>query len=434
MQFFSRNSRVSPEEFETIEQAITPYGEHLKTVVEKGGYSKTESSLCLPSDEKLLRLSEEAVNVKSSPALRYIFVVGIGGSDLGTKAVYDAIFGYYDGIEPHRFPKIIFLETADATHLHRMQGGLSLSELNPKEFVVVIVSKSGTTTETIANSEVLIHFLKGRESELLHRIVVITELDSILWKAAEAQGITTLPIPKTVGGRYSVFSPVGVFPLMMCGIDVHDLLEGARDMREQCLKPQHKENPALASAAVLFTYYEQGLVVHDSFFFHPALESLGKWYRQLVGESLGKENIKKSPVGILPTVSLGSTDLHSVGQLYFGGPKRSVTTFISVINEPATAIPTSRLFPELEPRLANKRMNDVLLATLKGTKLAYQNHGLPFLETELSAVNARELGKYLMWKMMEVMFLAQLLEVNAFDQPNVEAYKKETRAILDFHE
>jgi glucose-6-phosphate isomerase len=242
-----------------------------------------------------------------------------------------------------------------------------------------------------------------------------------------------LDIPAKVGGRYSVLSSVGLLPLASVGIDIAKLREGAQDMLGQCLD-ESGDNVAAHSASVLAAGAKQGYIINDNFLFHPELESLGKWYRQLMGESIGKEQSLSGETvhaGITPTVSLGSTDLHSVGQLYLGGPKDKLTTFISSKTSQEVRVPQDRIFPALVPMISQKSAADIMGAILEGVKIAYQKADLPYMEVVLDAIDEHSLGAYLQFKMLEMMYLGQLLNVNSFDQPNVEAYKVETKRLLE---
>ena len=194
-------------------------------------------------------------------------------------------------------------------------------------------------------------------------------------------------------------------------------------MRERCLE-HTKENPAQISSTFLFHHLTMGKNIHDSFFFHPELESLGKWYRQLMGESIGKEG-----GGITPIVTIGSIDLHSMAQLYLGGPKDKTTEFIYSNKSAEGAIPQEALFPSLNT-VSGKSISVVMSAIQEGTSTAYQKQQLPFFEIAFDEVNCFELGSYMQYKMMEIMYLAHLLKINAFDQPQVELYKIETKRIL----
>jgi glucose-6-phosphate isomerase len=407
---------------------LKAYTDHLRSAIAGDNYP--ESSLRLPSDRDALATVTQLAGKLAGPKLKYNVVVGIGGSNLGTRAVYDALFGYADLLRPDRFPKLIFAETTDPEWLNATTELLNSLE-SGDEIIVTVVSKSGGTTETIANFEIIAESLKPKLGDITSRIVAITDHNSKLEQAAVSAGIACLNIPDMVGGRFSVLSPVGLFPLATAGVDIAQLLEGARSMRDACLGG---DNPAAASAAVLSLQRERGLRINDNFFFHAELESLGKWYRQLMGESVGKERSIQGKVvhaGITPTVSLGSTDLHSVGQLYLGGPKDKLTTFVSSAKSAHAIVPSERVFPNLVPMVTGKSAAQIMSAILEGTKIAYHEASLPFVEIVLDAIDEHSLGEFLQFKMLEMMYLAHLMNVNAFDQPSVESYKIETKRLLE---
>lgn len=430
MQFKWDQSLVTKEEIEKLFKDTTGYVKHLQEVSQKEGYEDPESSLALPLDEKLY---QEIISLKEkfkTPNLKYILDIGIGGSNLGTKAVYDSLFGFFDVYEPNRFPKMIFLDTTDGEALSKILA--LLENLSLDEIAIDVISKSGGTTETTANFEIIFDAMTKRFPNAKDRFLVTTDFESKLWKSAKEFGIATLSLPKTVGGRYSVLSSVGLFPLALAGVDIKALREGALQSERLALSESLEGNYSFISAAVLLFSLQKGFSINDNFFFHPELESLGKWYRQLMGESIGKEeNIKgeKKNIGITPTVSIGSTDLHSVGQLYLGGPKDKITTFISANSSNTINLP-KLYFKGLVDSIEGKSSKDIMKAILEGIKIAYGKKHLPFMEIILGEIDERSLGEFLQFKMIEMMYLGKLLGVNAFDQPNVEDYKVETKKIL----
>lgn len=409
---------------------LESYTERLRQIRESAVYDEYESSINLPGDAVLLEQVRAIVSQKVTDGLRYSIVVGIGGSNLGTKAVYDALFGARDALEPTRFPKMLFAETTDPEWLVAVSHLLETLS-SPDEVLVTVISKSGGTTETLANFEVIMQTLRTKFGAVDERVVAITDEGSKLWDAAGAKNIARLAISAPVGGRYSVLSAVGLLPLASVGIDIEQLRRGANDMLDRTLG---EDNVAARSATVLAESHKQGSTINDNFFFHPELESIGKWYRQLMGESVGKEQSLQGEIvhaGITPTVSLGSTDLHSVGQLYLGGPKDKLTTFVSAQKVASVHVPSERTFPELIPMITGKSAEAIMTAILEGVQIAYQKAGLPFMEVVLDNVDEYSLGAYLQFKMVEMMYLGQLLDVNSFDQPNVESYKVETKRLLE---
>ncbi|PIT92138.1 MAG: hypothetical protein COU08_03970 [Candidatus Harrisonbacteria bacterium CG10_big_fil_rev_8_21_14_0_10_42_17] len=431
---YKETALVSPELLTRAAQGLIPSIETLRGVVDAGTYEKLEGSINLSTDRELLAHVRGAYKKKVSTALKYILVIGIGGSNLGTKAVYDALHGYFDLLAGKRFPKLIFLDTNDPNYANHITSFLSFDIRSPEELLVCVISKSGGTTETIANAEFVIHLLQSRFTRVLDRFVTITDFGSPLWIASEQKGIATLAIPDSVGGRYSVFSAVGLFPLLAAGFDIDALRRGAETMRQHCISTTIQSNPAALSALLLYLHYQERKTIHNIFLFHPELESLGKWYRQLVGESVGKEQDVDGALvhaGITPVVSIGSTDLHSVGQLYLGGPRNAFTTFVwgrGVLS--TAAVPREVTFPGLVSGIAGKSMEHIMDAILEGVKVAYKKNKLPFAELVVSEISPMMLGGFMQMKMIEVMFLGILLNVNSFDQPNVESYKVETKKIL----
>ncbi len=429
---YKESSSVSEENLKKTFEIIEDYRKRLQGIADEGGYSEPESSINLPFDDSIEMSASTVVAQKRQNGLKYVVVVGIGGSNLGTKAVYDALYGHFDNVEPDRLPRMLFLDTSNASFLKRSFSHLNRFISDPQEIVINVVSKSGATTETMANMEFLVDALEKHLPEVTNRIVATTDEGSPLWEVAKKKDWSRLPIPKQVGGRYSVLSSVGVFPLLLMGINVGELLAGAREMRSKCLLG-YPDNPAILSAAILEHHYRNGKVINDNFLGNGELESMGKWYRQLMGESIGKEKDVSGNtvnIGITPNVSVGSTDLHSVGQLYLGGPKDKVTTFIESPHG-GLSVPSDRHFPELVSMIDGKNVGDIMNAIFEGVKTAYRKSDLPYMEIFLPKIEEHELGQFMQFKMMEMMYLGKLLNVNAFDQPNVESYKEETRKLLE---
>lgn len=426
MNFLCDSSLVTKDQIETLSVPLLPYIDKLRLIASEENYTAPESSMNLPFDKQTLREVKELKEKKVSSKLKYIINIGIGGSNLGTKAIYDAKFGYFDTIQPKRFPKMIFADTNDPEYLANLSKFLKDEINDPEEILICGISKSGSTTETVANFEIIQSILSQKFGDISDRIVAITDFESNFWKKAQEKNISTLAIPKTVGGRYSVMSAVGLFPLLAAGFDIEAMRDGAKKQRDLALLKDVFQNPAALSAIILYHHYKNGITINDNFIFSPALESLGKWYRQLMGESVGKDN-----KGITPTVSVGSIDLHSVGQLYLGGPKDKTTTFISYKNpNEDPQVPSKMFLPGLLNNLEDKSASTIMEAILRGVKKAYKSKSLPFTEAILPRQDEAAIGEFMQFKMIEMMFLGKLMEVNPFDQPNVEDYKVVTKKIL----
>jgi len=433
MEFFYKTSRAVPSAaVETLGVQLTPYLSVLKRVVEAGGYSAPECSLVVPQDDFMVGAVEALVDKVYTKSLRYVFVIGIGGSNLGTKAIYDAMAGARD-LAPHSLPRLLFIDTADAALLSVAKSLIAKAE-HANDLLFIVISKSGTTTETAFNAEVLLAAFAERFGRNARRVVVMSETGSPLLTAARVQEMHTLELPPNVGGRYSVFTPVGLLPLALMGFSPRGIKAAASSMLDTCLHTDITLNPAALSALTQYYFYQQGVRIHDTFVFAPALESTGKWYRQLLAESLGKTMTgdEKRAIGITPTVSVGSTDLHSVGQLYLGGPKDRLTTFVSVLDTTRdVTMPAERAWPEIVSMIDGRSSSLVMGAILSGTKAAYDTNGLPYLDVRLAATSPEEIAAFMQFKMCEVMMLGYLLHVNPFDQPHVEQYKTVTKQLLD---
>lgn len=423
MKFIHQTTEPTKIQIEDLKKRIEGYIKDCVTTVANRDYEKDEASLCLVDDPTLIDEVEKVVSSKKSDKLKYIIDVGIGGSNLGTKAIYDAVYGAVDLLQPNRTPKMIFLDTTDPEYLFHFTQFFKAQNFKKGEVVVNIISKSGGTTETAVNGELVIDLLKTVSDSWKEMCVVTSDVGSRLYEAAHTLGIDVLGIPKKVGGRYSVFSSVGLFPLALCGIDIRGMLKSAATMRGRCLS-LGEENDALTSAAILFHHMTQGIAINDNFYFHTELESMGKWYRQLMGESTGKNGI-----GLTPTVSMGSVDLHSVVQLYLGGPRNKYTSFVYTNSFKEVKVPSSNTLTHIK-EIEGRPVGEIMQAIQQGTIVAYKNLDLPYSETVLDGVTAEEVAAYMQFKMLEMMFLGRLMKVNTFDQPQVELYKIETKKIL----
>ncbi|PJE77212.1 hypothetical protein COV05_00330 [Candidatus Uhrbacteria bacterium CG10_big_fil_rev_8_21_14_0_10_48_16] len=431
MKFSYEKSLLEDSAIEPLIQELSPYRDHLKTVSKHTDYLEPESALQLPSDKALLENVTNSAIRLHSPTLQYIIVIGIGGSNLGTQAVYEAIAGSMN-LLVDRLPKLIFLDTVTdekMTAVTRILEHLT----NIDDFLVITISKSGTTTEPIANTEVLWSAIEMQFGDPRSRFVFITDEGSPLWKIAEQKKIEHFSVPPHVGGRYSVFSTVGLLPLALAGIDIAEFVAGAKRAVIDGTSPQTSKNHALVSACLTHLHVKQGRTIHNSFLFSPKFEVLGKWYRQLMGESIGKErDLEGNPVhaGITPIVSIGSTDLHSMAQLYWGGPDDKYTHLISSFTGEVHALPHQVALQGLIPNINGKSLESIMQAIYGGVKSAYEKKERPYVEIDLGQADARELGYYLQFRMIEMMYLARLMNVNAFDQPAVELYKETTRELL----
>jgi len=397
------------------------------------GYDDDRASINLPDDKDMLSKVKQVMKDKSQLNPEYLVVIGIGGSNLGTVAVQEAVLGKFHNLLGS-ITRALYADTVDSDLINITVKMVEPTLERDGSIVLNVVSKAGTTTETAANFEVIVDLLRRYKKEYEKHVVVTSDEGSKLWKLALKEGFSVLEIPKRVGGRYSVFSPVSLFPLGLLGMNIESLLDGARSMRNTCINIDIGENPAAIGAAIQYQHYKSGKNISDLFLFSNDLESVGKWHRQLMAESLGKEFDKKGKrvnIGVTPTVSIGSTDLHSMAQLYLGGPYDKITTFVRVENNNSNMnVPSLEGYSELVSGIQGRSLKDIMDAILEGTKSAFRKDGRPFVEITLPDKTENSIGQFLQFKMMETIYPAYLLDVNPFDQPNVESYKSETRKIL----
>lgn len=417
-----------------VATSLSSYVAEVRTVVEKLDYSAPEGSLAVPHDKAML---QEVVQTAArlGDQLKVVVVVGIGGSDLGARAVYDALFSRVDMLDPVRLPKLIFLESVEPEVLERIDAHIGELVVEPQHIAVVVASKSGTTTESRTNAAIVCHALEERFGPVARdRVVVVTDASTALAEDARHRGVQVLVVPDNVVGRYSVFSASGLLPIALAGVNVESFAAGGRNGIAAATAADMTENPAALLASLLFVYANAGIRMHDIFLFHPELETLGKWYRQLLAESVGKrqEGTEKR-VGITPVVAIGTTDLHSLIQLVFAGPRERFTTFVAAPDAwGGPTIPSSDDSLLRAPKaLAGKAAGAINAAIYEGVKRAYRNEGLPCSEIVLKEISAHEIGRFMVTQMAAIMYLAKLFGVNAFDQPAVETYKEEVRKLLE---
>lgn len=400
---------VNQREVDRLVKKLSPYLSELEAAADDTTYRTPESCLALPNDESLCEVVSQLVQKKKSPHLKEVFVIGIGGSSLGAVAVRSALRAY--GLP------ISFYDTVDNHHIIQAIETIKRLAAEGRQMVVNIISKSGSTLETIANARVLIKVLQDAMPDWQKQVVVTSEPESALSDWANQQGIETLPNPPQVGGRFSVMSAVGLFPLALAGVEIAGLHKGGREA-------DFKQ--AAESAGILYAHLQKGYVMHNMFLFDPDLEDLGKWHRQLIAESLGKDG-----KGLTPLVSVGSVDLHSTLQLYLSGPKDKFTTFVTINRDEGVKVPAvDEALEAIVPNITDKTLTDIMKAILAGAKGAYAKRGLPFASVEIEAANERELGAFMQFHMIQTMLLARLMGVNAFDQPAVEEYKVITKKLL----
>lgn len=352
-----------------------------------------------------------------------VVVIGIGGSYLGARAVLDALGRADDA------PEILFAGTGLCTSALRAV----VRRLEGRDVRLVVISKSGTTLEPALSFRVLRSLLLERYGEqgAAARITAITDAKrGALRDLADAAGWQSWTIPNDVGGRFSVLTPVGLLPLAMAGIDIRELVGGAAAMRTACLTDELRANPAHLYAAVRYGLYGKGFRTEILASFHSGLSTFGEWWKQLFGESEGKDG-----KGIFPAATIYTTDLHSLGQYLQDGHRSLLETFLVVRDDPpAITVPAEPGGAEGRDGLdflVGESLDAINLKAYEGTRLAHVQGGVPCLSLELDRLTPAALGGLIYLFEKAVAIGGRLLGVNPFDQPGVEAYKREMFRLLN---
>lgn len=403
---------------------------HIIKSAQEQHYNTSFASISLLYDNDYFATITDLIIEKQKLKPTAIIVIGIGGSSLGTLAVFNACKPFYTD---QQHPEFLCAETVDSDALALMLAHVDSLLSRNNNVLVVVISKSGTTTETVANFLLFEQLLQKHHPHHFNDFVVaITDHNSPLWHYAVSKKYALLQVPALVGGRYSVFSAVGLFPLGMLGIDIKALRQGAQSVLSSCLHPSLTDNPAAITATFLHYHYTQGIAIADFFAFSTYLKELGGWYRQLMGESLGKPSLTdQKPVGITPTISIGTNDLHSVAQLYLGGPKVRTTLFIMLKNTRyQVVIPDKATEHDWAIAVKGKSANTLMHAIGQAIQETYKEQNLPYITITLDNSDVAAIGQFMQYAMVMMMYAGNLLDINPFDQPQVELYKKQTRRIL----
>jgi len=375
-----------------------------------------------PNDAILEQIESLSAKIRSNAD---VFVVcGIGGSYLGARAVIEAL-------GPHFIPngpEIIYAG-------HHM-GGKYLEQLisylekpkadgTPKSVYLNVISKSGSTLETALSFRILRQWIHTHhENDAVERIICTTSKEGgVLNKLIEAQGYQKFVIPADIGGRYSVLTPVGLIPIAVAGIDIKTLFYGAVNAYNH-----FEANPenVLSYAAIRYILHQKEKAIDVFSSFEPELKSIGAWIQQLMGESEGKKD-----KGIFPTVATYSTDLHSLGQFIQQGKRSLIETIISV-EKPFSSLQVNNM-PDNDDQLnylAGMKFHDINKKAREGTVEAHVNGGVPVIRVKLPALHAGTVGELIYFYELLTGVYVYCLEINPFNQPGVEDYKKAMYRLL----
>ena len=355
-----------------------------------------------------------------------VVVAGIGGSYLGARMVIDALSNSFGWLQASKYPRILFAgNNIGEDYLSEL-----IAYLKTVRFGIINISKSGTTTETAITFRLLKTMCEQQRGKDVAKKVIVAVTDAKKGAArttADKEGYKSFVIPDNVGGRFSVLTPVGLLPIAVAGFDIAALVKGAQDMERTCgIGTPYAENPAAQYAACRNALYAAGKKIEILANYQPKLHNLGEWWKQLYGESEGKDG-----KGIFPASVDLTTDLHSMGQWIQDGERTIFETVVSV------AAPNSKLEVPSDAEnldglnfLAGKRIDQVNKMAELGTQLAHVDGGVPNLKLTVDKLDEYHIGALIYFFEKGCGISGLLLKVNPFNQPGVEAYKKNMFALL----
>lgn len=367
--------------------------------------------------EEFNRIKDTAKRLKGK--YDTVVVCGIGGSYLGTRACIEMVQGLYSKNDI----KIVYLgNTFSESYICQV-----LDYLKNRNFIINVISKSGTTTETSIAFRLVSNLAYEKYGEnAKDRILVTTDKEKgVLKTVADSKGYETFTIPSNIGGRYSVFTSVGLLPLALCGIDIDSLMKGSLDAYNDFNKTSIKDNPAY-KYAVARRILNKKYVSEFFISYHPQFSMFAEWWKQLYGESEGKDGL-----GLFPTSAIYSTDLHSMGQFIQDGSHVLFETLLNVKNVGYDEIfPSDTKFDDKMDYLNGKKLSFVNESAMKGTLKAHTDGGVPHI-----IINVDDNSEYSFGYLIYFFFLAcgmscYLLDINPFNQPGVEVYKKNMFKLL----
>jgi glucose-6-phosphate isomerase len=420
------------EKLTTMQPRLTEAHNSLKSQREKGGldFSKllNEIKLLLPS---LVEYADELAGYFDN-----FVVLGIGGSALGPLAIQQALNPYYYNElclsqNPKR-PRLYVVDNIDPDRFTDL-----LRVIDPKKTIFNVITKSGATSETMAQFMIIRDILRQNcgENYAQHIVVTTDKEKGNLVPMIKSEGYRSWIIPAGIGGRFSELTPVGLLPAAVCGIDVHGMVQGALEMDEWIRESESIfNNPAQLSAALSFMAWEEGKNISVFMPYADSLKTLSDWYAQLWAESLGKRVNRQGQevfTGQTPVKALGVTDQHSQVQLYIEGPSDKVITFLIVDKFTSDHfIPYDKSLPDDIKFLGRHSLGELLQAEQKATEYALSLAKRQHRKIILPVLNANTVGQLLLLLMWETAYMGELLDINAFNQPGVEEGKIGTFALM----
>ncbi|WP_404427740.1 glucose-6-phosphate isomerase [Ureibacillus chungkukjangi] len=365
-------------------------------------------------------IQELAFEIKTNADV--FIVIGIGGSYLGAKAIQDALTPYF-GCHPNGIEVIYVGQSMSGSYINQL-----LSSLENREVYLNVISKSGNTIEPAVAFRILRSYLEGRYGEEAHRRIIVTTdgEKGILKQLADQEGYRQFAIPSNIGGRYSVLTPVGLLPIAVAGIDISQLLEGAKIAALKLKEENVEHNDAYRYAVIRYELYKRGYQIELLASFEPSLANFHKWWQQLFAESEGKEKR-----GLYPAAVNYSTDLHSVGQfIQEGNPILFETVLHFHETKEDCFIPYNDTDVDHLNYLSSKSFNEINDIFKNAVVAAHSEGRVPVLLMEFKSLDAFHMGYLIYFFMKACAMSSYLLDVNPFDQPGVEAYKSKIQNLL----
>ena len=402
---------IPEQEFTTLRTSMKRYVESWLKEREGGDHAWSMD----PYDKRVIQQVEDIAKFAKAEKIRTVVWIGIGGSGLGPKVIQE----YLEGPDTVQF---IVLDTLDPAILE-----LYMKVIDWKETMIVIASKSGGTLEPMSLFFFCYEQLKAARGEKAAQFVVACTdpRNGKLRDICLEEGIEMLPIPTAVGGRYSIFTPIGLLPIALLNGDIHQFIRGAKEMDTLCQATVLEDNPAALLACTQFILEsKRGYPVRVIMPYSQRLESVARWNQQLVAESLGKNELHNP----IPLAAIGTQDQHSLLQQWMEGPRKSWHLFIREQQKPTVNVP-QELDEDFE-HIAGKSFGELLDACYTGTSQALTSAKRPHATITLERLDEHHLGQLFFLLLAEVVFLGKLYRIDPYGQPGVEAGKVITKDLL----
>lgn len=403
---------IPDQEFTGLRTSMKRFVTEWREECAAGKHSWTQDT----SNEIVIGNAQEIARRMKKERIQTVVWVGIGGSGLGPKVIQEVF-------ETPQTVEFVLVDTVDPASLQ-----LTLDIVDWQRTLVVVASKSGATLETLSAFFLFWDALKqARGTKAASRVIAVTDPErGFLRDFSLQEGIEILPIAPGTGGRFSVFTPVGMLPLALLDGDVRQFVQGAIDMEELCRNETLEENPAALLAAVQFLLEtKKGYLLRVIMPYSARLQSIARWDQQLIAESLGKSEVHNP----FPVAAIGTQDQHSLLQQWMAGPRKCWHLFICEVEKPRVFVPTD--LPAEWSSIAGKGFGQILDACYEGTSRALTAAKRPHVTISLTRLDEYHLGQLFALLLTEVVFLGKLYRIDPYGQPAVELSKRIAKDILE---